>query len=113
MDAFWVNIWMVLVVLACAYMLVGTKLTFLAANYHYINKWCFDASQLDKLCKFESKFWNPDTKTWFPDYGHTRAANGFTPFLVPFAHLQAIICVFIMCMHILFIVGAVITRRKV
>ena len=91
-------------------MLAGWELTFLAAQYHYINKVCFDASQMDKLCKPK---WNPLTGDWLPDYGHEYAANHFMPFLVPFTQLQAIICVFIICMHILFIGGAVITRRTV
>ena len=111
------NIVVILSVLLCAYMLFGYQLTVMAANYHYINKLCFDDSQMENLCKFDWNFYNSDTQTWqFPDladHGHEYAANHFMPFLVPFTQLQAIICVFIICMHILFIGGALITRRTV
>ena len=92
--------------------MVGWELKVLAAQYYYVNKLCFDASQMDKLCKFDFKLFNPDTKTWL-DHGHDDAAKHFMPFLVPFVQVQAIICVCIICMHILFIGGAVITRRTV
>ena len=111
------NITVILSVLLCTYMLFGYQLTVLAAQYHYINKWCFDDSQMENLCKFDWNFYNSDTQTWqFPDladHGHEYAAKHFMPFLVPFVQVQAIFCVCFICMHILFIVGALITRRTV
>ena len=93
----------------------GSTLASLATSIPLINKLCFDKSQLRLLCKFDSRFARGGAARTqeLVELGHEYARQTFMPFGVPFVQVQAIICVCIICMHILFIAGSLLTRRNV
>ena len=109
------NIFWFASVLLCIGWFVGPTLASLATSIPLINKLCFDKSQLRLLCKFDSRLARGGAARTqeLVELGHEYARQTFMPFGVPFVQVQAIICVCIICMHILFIAGSLLTRRNV